>query len=151
MLAEQLAEIGFYVVFAGIGFTLLLVLVALVLSPMIVKGGRTYISWLSRAALFLALLFGWGCVANSVWFGLPIHRWYVAGDPLIRFSPIVPLGRWTLDEACGGHLQPGVSMLSLQALWALFTVIVWSLAWISYTRLRDRRRPAEPLFVSRAQ
>lgn len=141
MLREHLNEACFYVIFAGTTFSVLLLLGALVLLPTLLWNPEKYPSRLLGISISLGLLFGWGGVANSLWFSLPTERWYVQADPLVRYLPIVPFGSWTLDEACGGHLLPGTSMLSLQALWLLFTVVVWSLSWFCYVRFR-REVPA---------
>lgn len=139
MFSNHLLEAYFYLTFGGALFALLLLLGALVLLPALFRDRKKYLSYLFRTSIFLGLLFAWGGIANSLWFALPTERWYVQADPLVRYLPIIPFGSWTLDEACGGHLLPGTSMLSLQALWLLFTIAVWGLSWLCYGRLRPGR------------
>ena len=127
-----------YLVVAGIFFAILLALVAVALLPLLPKRRAFYLSFLSRAALFTALLFLWGGVANSVWSVLPTDRWWVAADVVVFYLPIIPFGEWSLDRMCGGHLLPGVSMWVPRALWLLVTIGVWGASLLSYTRIRRR-------------
>ena len=137
MLTDLLAETYFYVLVAGLALASLVSLAALILLPTLAspRNRKKYISRLAGASLFLGLLFAWGGIANAIWFALPSQSWYVQADPVVRYLPIAPVGEWWLDKACGGHLLPGFTMLHLQALWLLFTLPVWGLAWLSYTRL----------------
>ena len=137
MLADLLAETYVYVLVAGLALALLVGLAALALLPTLVspRSRKKYVSRLAGSSLFLGLLFAWGGIANAVWSALPSQGWYVQADPVVRYLPIAPVGEWWLDKACGGHLLPGFTMLHLQALWLLFTLPVWGLAWLSYTRL----------------
>lgn len=135
MLSNYLLEAYFYAIVAGSLFVSILLLGAIVLLPALFRNREKYLPYLLRTSIFLGLLFVWGGIANSLWFALPTERWYVQADPLVRYLPIIPFGSWMLDEVCGGHLLPGTSMLSLQALWLLFTVVVWSLSWFCFGRL----------------
>lgn len=142
MLTALWHETYFYVLVAGLAFVLIVALVALALLPTLIypRSRGNYLSRLARASLFLGLLFAWGGIANLVWLGLPSQNWYVQADPVIRYLPIAPVGDWWLDRVCGGHLLPGFTMLHLRTLWLAFSVAVWGLAWISYTRLRRPER-----------
>ncbi|HWM90565.1 MAG TPA: hypothetical protein VN493_07345 [Thermoanaerobaculia bacterium] len=144
MLEVLLEESAFYTLIAGFAFALLLSLVALALLPTLAlpRTRKKYLPRLGRTALFLVLLFAWGGIANGVWFCLPSQSWYFQADPVIRYLPIAPVGEWWLDRMCGGHLKAGFTMLHLQALWLVFTLAVWGLAWLSYKRVR--RGQAQP-------
>lgn len=133
----MLDETCFYLLVAGLALAALVGLAALALLPTLAfpRSRKKYLSRLAGASLFLGLLFAWGGIANAVWFALPSQGWYFQADPVVRYLPIAPVGEWWLDKACGGHLMPGFTMLHLQALWLLFTLPVWGLAWLSYKRL----------------
>lgn len=140
LLQDQALTVLIYVIVAGVLFAVLFALLAAALLPLLLKKRAFYLPLLSKAALFTALLFLWGGVANSVWSVLPTDRWWVAADVVVFYLPVIPFGEWSLDRVCGGHLLPGVSMWVPRALWLLVTIGVWGASLFSYKRLRQQSR-----------
>src|SRR5262245_11167215 len=98
-------------------------------------GGRF---WPTRFASFLIVMliaFLLGSAFDLLWYFFANGRFYVMGDPVIHFSPLLPFGWWSLDRACGGHLQPGISMWQLRFAWAICAIITWVMAYKLKPRL----------------
>ena len=96
-------ETIFYCLFAGFFFILAYVIISgcmLISIPRI--GITTYLRSIKRVFLFLLILFGYGALGNLVWVFSFYKRFYVSGDPVTDFIPIVPFGWWAIDVSMGG-------------------------------------------------
>ena len=80
---------------------------------------------LGLVAIFLVTLVTLGLVSNAAWMLLFPGRLYVDRDLLFGFSPLLP---FTLDQACDGHLLPGVSYTMMHGLWLVFAIATWTAA-----------------------
>jgi len=134
-LIPGLDHLTFYFLVAGAFHVVTFLLLALLLSPIVIRSAARYIFLIERIGLFSALLLLTGAIVNAAWMALVYQRLYYSQDTLVDCFAFIPFGQWVLDVRWGdetGALLAGAELWHLQVLWLLFAALAWGTAALIY-------------------